>query len=174
MVSMRSACRKSYVSWCAESKSTVTQSRLFSGFRLRTDRACLHQLTKPRLGNIVRALVGHTFTWLGRRRRLARDWGRWHAARARLPRRRLRAALSLASTRRGLDGAPSPTPKFRGNSAAQGQAVPWLKKSVASSIITLHFQLGRSPRSEWRSGCAQPARRSRPRSQIARRFSPSA
>ena len=74
MVSILFACRKSYVFSCAASKSTVTPSRSSSGFRLRMDQASLRPLTKPRVGNIVQAFVERTFAWLGRCRRLVKDW----------------------------------------------------------------------------------------------------
>src|SRR5271166_1514923 len=74
MISIPLACRKSYVFSCAASKSTVTPSRSFSGFRLRMDQASLRPLTKPRVGNIVQAFVERTFSWFGRNRRLAKDY----------------------------------------------------------------------------------------------------
>ena len=52
----------------------MTQSRSFSGFRLRMDQAGLRPLAKPPVGNIVQALVERTFDWMTRWRRLVRDY----------------------------------------------------------------------------------------------------
>src|ERR1700733_11295965 len=77
MVSIVSACRKSYVSSCGASKSTVTQSRSFSGFRLRMDQAGPRPQARPPVGNIVQALVERSFAWATRCRRLVKDYERY-------------------------------------------------------------------------------------------------
>src|SRR5580765_7092898 len=73
MVSIDPACGMSSAFSCAGSKSTTVTSRSSSGSPL-LRAPDHHRPTKVALGNIVQALVERPFAWLGRCRRLAKDW----------------------------------------------------------------------------------------------------
>src|ERR1035438_3143534 len=73
MISIDPACGTSSAFSCAGSKSTTVTSRSSSGSHL-LRAPDHHRPTKLALGNIVQALVERTFAWLGRCRRLAKDF----------------------------------------------------------------------------------------------------
>src|ERR1700688_929494 len=73
MVSIDPACGTSSAFSCAGSKSTMVTSRSSSGSHL-LKAPDHHRPTKVALGNIVQALVERFFAWIGRNRRLAKDF----------------------------------------------------------------------------------------------------
>src|SRR5471032_1993371 len=73
MVSIDPACGTSSAFSCAGSKSTTVTSRSSSGSHL-LRAPDHHRPMKLALGNIVQALVERFFAWIGRNRRLAKDF----------------------------------------------------------------------------------------------------
>src|SRR6266705_3680266 len=104
MVSIDPACGTSSAFSCAGSKSTTVTSRWSSGSHL-LRAPDHHRPTKVALGNIVQASVERTFAWLGRCRRLAKDWENLN--------RKALAFLRLASIRLMLRKLRNPSKCFR-------------------------------------------------------------